>query len=373
MAEIIMCRHGYTPANADKSNGSVSIRDMIYYDELCPLDIEYGTKQVDELGEFLSNRYSNKKILVCYSPYYRTRETKHHVVDFLNKNNDVHTQCVPAIREINQGLNYAKFRSSFAEDDYESQFFYDNIKGKNRIGTSYMQGESEAEVRQRVRHFSRKLKDYSSSSKYDGEDYDAIIVISHSTTIKAIYYDMYRKSTGLKTTTASAIKVDENPELLFKPKTQVPDDYVVDFSKYSDYFKLREFYGHLRDLRSNKQFYSYFGEHKLMPIIEETSKLGGIDQEITVLPGNTAKKGLYLIDCNSKQEKTLQDSKSTRTFWVLDGEGEFIVGDNIINVGKGGLIKISPNTPFSYVGQMKLIEKVQPDCCEENIKDENGM
>lgn len=367
MGEIILCRHGYTPANADSCNGDVKIRDVIYYDELCPLEKRYGRKQVDELGQFLAENYSGKKILLCYSPHYRTRETMNHVKEFLAQHNEVSTCCVPAIREINQGLNYAKFRKSFDSDDFEAQFFYDHIKGTHRVGMSYMQGESEREVRQRVRRFSQALKEYEKTSQFNGAEYDLLVAISHSTTIKAIYYDMYRKSSGVKMTTASAMKVSDNPELVFKPKTQVPEDYVVDFDEYKDYFKLREFYEHLDSLRSDIKFHAFFGGHIRMPLVEETSVINGCGENGIVLPGNTERRGMYLIDSCIGRDYFAYDKKSTSTYWVLEGEGEFDIAGKKLSVKKGDLIFIPPFTTFYYKGKMKLVAKAEPNLQKDNI------
>ena len=359
MAEIILCRHGYTPANADSSNGDVSIRDMIYYDEMCPLEINYGRKQADELGDFLSGEYNNKKIMVCYGPYYRTRETKHHVVEKLKQNNDVKTLCVPAIREINQGLNYANFRDSFDADDYEAQFFYDNIKGKNRVGISYLQGESESEVRQRVRSFANKLKEFEKTSKFDGEEYDLLVAISHSTTIKAIYYDMYKKSLGFKTSTASATKISEYPELIFKPQTQVPENFVVDFRQYEDYFKLRSLYEPVLSLKQDVKFHAFFGSHIPLPLLEDVDFSKGVGEtKISLSP--TGKNSFHLIESRLGKDSYSLNKKSSSTFWILDGDGSFDIDGKVMKVQAGDIVRVNPNSTYYYNGQMKMVEKCEP-------------
>jgi len=367
MAEVILCRHGYTPANADMWDENFVIRDAIYYDELCPLDRRYGVKQAEELGEFLSENYSDKKILLCYSPHYRTRETKSRVYGHLSKNNDVTTLCVPAIREINQGLNYAKLRSMFAEDDYEAQDFYDKRKTANKIAISYLQGESELDVRRRVRHFASKLREYQETSMFDGEDYDLVVAITHSTTIKGIYYGMYRKPTGIKMPTAGAIKAGEMPELIFKPKTQAPENYMTDLNKYNDYFRLRIFYNHIDKLKSDLKFHAFFGNHIYMPIVDDTQTIEKSGESVTSLPINTDKKGLYLVDSVFGRDAYTYDKKSTSIYWVLEGSGEFEIEGKILAVKAGDIVKIPPNTTFYYKGKMRLIEKVEPNIQSENV------
>lgn len=367
MAEVILCRHGFTPANNAGWNKQKGIDETIYYDELCPLDEKYGKTQTDELGEFLSEKYKGKKLLVCYSPYYRTRQTMEHVLDKLSKNANVTTCKVDTIREINQGLNYARTKEMFDEHDFDAQRFYTDMKSPYKVATTYLQGESETDVRRRVRRFANQLKDYQTSGEINGEDYDVVVVVTHETVMHSLYYDMYGRPDGLKIPTASAVIADENPEVLFVPETSVPKGYMVDFEDYSDYFRLRYFYDKMLELKSDVKFHAFFGGHIDMPIVEDTVTFEKSGESLTILPGNTDKRGMFLIDCSLGQDAYAYDKKSTSTYYILDGEGEFDINGKIQKVKKGDVVIIPPNTTFYYKGKMQLIEKMTPNFQEENV------
>ena len=360
MAEILLCRHGFTPSNNANRNQQSGIREVIRYDELCPLEKHYGKQQAEEMGEFLADRYKNKKILVCYSPYYRTRETMHHVLKHLDKDNQIDTKCIPAIREINQGLTYAKSRKMYAEDDWEIQNFFD-FQNANKVPSQYPQGESELDVRRRVNHYARQLRDYRETSTFDDKEYDAVVVITHETVAKSIYYAMFRRPLEVRQTTASVLRVDESPELVFAPKTNVPDGFNVDFAEYNDYFRLRNFYDKMRDLKSDIKFHAFFGGHINMPLVEETKTYENMGESITMLPNGTDSRGMYLVDSNMDFNEPTCNNLSKSTFYVLDGDGTFDIDKKSINVSAGDVVVVPRNSVCSYKGKMLLVQKMEPN------------
>jgi mannose-6-phosphate isomerase-like protein (cupin superfamily) len=46
---------------------------------------------------------------------------------------------------------------------------------------------------------------------------------------------------------------------------------------------------------------------------------------------------------------------SDRVFYILEGDGEFTVGDEVFMVGSTDVVVIPKNTIFDYSGKMKLI------------------
>lgn len=368
MAEIILCRHGFTPANNAGWNKQKGIDEDFYYDEYCPLDEKYGVKQVDELGTFLAERLQGKKVLVCYSPYYRTRQTASHILEKIADKCDIDLMPVPAIREINQGLNYARPKNAFDEDDYEAQTFFDDMKSAHKVATSYLQGESELEARRRVRPFSKELKNYMQQNDSNEEQYDVILVVTHETIMHSIMYHIYGQPDGLKILTAGAVELGkQEPSVIFAPETAVPKGYNVNNNDYADYFRLRSFYDKMLELKQDERFCAFLGGFIQMPLVDETMTFEKKGETLTILPGNTEKKGLFFIDSSLGQDAYTYDKKSTSTYYVLDGDGEFDINGNKLSVKTGDIVTIPPNTIFYYKGKMKLIEKMTPNFQAENV------
>lgn len=361
MAKIILCRHGFTPANNVGWNKQKGIDETFYYDEFCPLDETYGVKQVDELGEFLAGELQGKKVMVYLSPYYRTRQTASHIFSKIGDEcSSIDIMEVPAIREINQGLNYARLKE---EDDYEAEL----RKGPNKVGISYRQGESEVEARRRVRRFSNKLVDYMQTGETEGEAYDVVLVVTHETIMHSIMYNMYGKEDGLKILTAGAVEIEGEPKVIFAPETSVPKGYKVKLEDYKDYFRLRSFYDLMFELKQDEKFQAFLGKRIELPLAEETVTFEKSGETLTILPGNTDKKGFFLIDSSLGQDAYAYDKKSTSTYYVLDGEGEFDINGAKLKVKKGDIVTIPPKTVFYYKGKMKLIEKMTPNFQAENV------
>jgi len=61
------------------------------------------------------------------------------------------------------------------------------------------------------------------------------------------------------------------------------------------------------------------------------------------------------VDCFENHEKVYVKN-SHRLYFVIEGEGEFNVGDNKYSVKQKDVILIEPMTKYSYKGKMKLFE-----------------
>ena len=57
--------------------------------------------------------------------------------------------------------------------------------------------------------------------------------------------------------------------------------------------------------------------------------------------------------------------KSTMFYYIIDGNGEFEIESNKIEVAKNDLIEILPKQKYSYRGNMKMLE-IQSNSFDEN-------
>ena len=86
--------------------------------------------------------------------------------------------------------------------------------------------------------------------------------------------------------------------------------------------------------------------------------------------GNTPEHGEFFINSLEGHYCFSYSDVSTHTYHVLDGDGTFIVGDEQIPVKSGATVTIKPNTVYTYMGKMLLIEEMEPNFipeCEHEI------
>lgn len=76
--------------------------------------------------------------------------------------------------------------------------------------------------------------------------------------------------------------------------------------------------------------------------------------------------GLVLVDTATGHNQEFYDKISTFHYIVLEGKGSFFLDDEEVNVSKGDLISISPNTRIYYKGKMKMILVTNPPWQAEN-------
>jgi mannose-6-phosphate isomerase-like protein (cupin superfamily) len=65
----------------------------------------------------------------------------------------------------------------------------------------------------------------------------------------------------------------------------------------------------------------------------------------------TASASIIEVDGRHGKGKT---TVSDRIFYILEGEGEFVVGDEVFPVQSTDVIVVPKNTSFDYSGKMKL-------------------
>ena len=74
---------------------------------------------------------------------------------------------------------------------------------------------------------------------------------------------------------------------------------------------------------------------------------------------NTAEKQGFLaleVLVHGTHERTRMLEGTTRTYYVIEGEGTFTIGDTVHEVKKGDLFVIPAGGEYEYQGNMKLLE-----------------
>lgn len=224
MCYIYLIRHGFSPANNASYNGQKGLRE-IAEDKDMPLEIKYGRKQAEEIGEFLRN--IKGKILVLASPYRRVQETMKIALSKVNFNYDL--KICDELREINSGVHYARTKKELLNLYPEAKEVLDNLH-KDFLGTKYLNGESQYDVRDRVKNISLEIKRI--------KNYDNIIVFGHGTANRWLLYWITGKYIDHALKNGEIIKVNGNSyETIFIPKTIAPLGYMVDIEKHKELVK----------------------------------------------------------------------------------------------------------------------------------------
>lgn len=86
-----------------------------------------------------------------------------------------------------------------------------------------------------------------------------------------------------------------------------------------------------------------------------------------IIPNDNEEKcGVYLVESIQGHDCYSYNTISTHIYNIIDGEGEFVIGDEIVVVKKGSNVKIEPNKTFYYKGKMLMLLTMTPDFKEEN-------
>lgn len=163
---IIIFRHGESEANVD---------DTIYGSKPDHLTVltDKGIKQAEALSCELEKYVVGKRALLCGSPYMRSRQTSHAVMDHfkIKFNNNMPYHEDPCIREQEWGNFFTPDDSDrkLAERRRHSYFFY-------RIDD----GESGADVYNRTLVFKRTLRDLIKDAQDVNAPYDVVLISAHS-------------------------------------------------------------------------------------------------------------------------------------------------------------------------------------------------
>ena len=222
MSDIYLIRHGFTPANNASYNGQNNLF-TIADNRNMPLDIVYGRKQAKEIGNYLKN--IKGKILIYVSPYRRCKETlKIALKDISNISEIVE---IEDLREIDSGVHYARTKNEVLSMYPDSIKVYESKK-IDPLGTKYLYGESELDVKNRVKSIALEIKKVSKRNEYDN-----IFVFGHGSVNRWLSYwicDDYINHT-LKNGEIIEIK-NGKQKTIFIPSLVVPVGYIVDIEKH---------------------------------------------------------------------------------------------------------------------------------------------
>jgi len=224
MPNIYLIRHGFTPANNASYNGQKYLY-TIAKDKDMPLEMEYGRKQALEIGEYLS--HLDGKTLILVSPYRRTKETLEIALSKLKM--DYEIKVCDELKEINSGVHYGKTKEEMLEMYPESSLVYEGLKN-DFFGTKYLQGESQLDVKERVKGIANRIKEISESNKYSN-----ILIFGHGTANRWICYWITGNYIDHPLKNGEIIMIKNNLyETVFIPKTLVPLGYMVDIDKHKE-------------------------------------------------------------------------------------------------------------------------------------------
>ena len=396
--KLHLVRHGYTPNNHAGYTGQ-NLRYFFKHDEYCPLEKKYGIDQVKELGQYINGILSGRKVLFIVSPYYRSRETLHYILESIDSLENCEVIMEKSLIEINQGLQYGypktkkyDFDNLTEEDlkeiqslpEYEQEVIYAMGLQKSRSKQGYdseyipyMQGESLSDVRRRTRHFAKQLKKI-----VDSGEYDDVVIISHNTVLKTIYRYMKGHELTSKTFTASAITLEEGKDdIQFNPTLMVPKEHVIDTDDYKNYKMIYDMQKSIDSKKADISFQRYIGGRSLqMPTEEDCVFIQKEGETLVILPNNNEQQGYFYIDTSFGQDYITMDKGSESTYYILEGCGTFFVkspGESeyreiFVSASEGtNIITISPNTIFYYESDLeqplKMFERMRPNFKEENI------
>ena len=86
--------------------------------------------------------------------------------------------------------------------------------------------------------------------------------------------------------------------------------------------------------------------------------------QLTIPSDNKDDHGYFFIN-SIKGHDSYSYNEGTLIYHILDGDGKFIIEDNIVLVKKGDVITIEPNKVFTYMGKMLLILEMLPNFNEK--------
>lgn len=78
---------------------------------------------------------------------------------------------------------------------------------------------------------------------------------------------------------------------------------------------------------------------------------------------------ITIEDCFLGHDTYHTNVRSSKIYYVLEGEGTYKIDGQIISVKKEDLIEIPPNTEFVFAGKMKLLLIMEPAFRAQDGKD----
>lgn len=88
--------------------------------------------------------------------------------------------------------------------------------------------------------------------------------------------------------------------------------------------------------------------------------------QLVIPSDNTDEYGEFFIHSIKGHDCYSYNSESEDIYNIIDGEGKFIIEDQVLKVHPGDTIKIEPNQVFTYIGNMIMILEMIPNFKEEN-------
>ena len=85
---------------------------------------------------------------------------------------------------------------------------------------------------------------------------------------------------------------------------------------------------------------------------EPSFRQDGLDGYTYPLPHTDMQ--VNFIDCYEKHERYCSYAGAF-VYYILDGKGQYKIGDELLDVKQGDLIEIPADTKFTYKGKMKLL------------------
>lgn len=134
------------------------------------------------------------------------------------------------------------------------------------------------------------------------------------------------------------------------------------------HFRIEQINRAIEKFSNDKDFVNFLGQHR-QSIVQEELIVIQKNGEFLAIPqqGNTKEKGIFYIDSFYGQDSFSYDKKSTSTYWVLAGEGEFTIAGIKRKVKAGDKVIVPNNTIFYYSGDMQLVERMEPNFEEGNV------
>lgn len=224
MSDIYLIRHGFTPANNASYNGQKRLRE-IAEDRYMPLEMKYGREQAEEIGKYLN--IIKGKTLVLVSPYRRTRETMN--IALSENDFEYESKVCDDLAEINSGVHYARTKEELLNLYPDAEEVLNKLH-EDPLGTVYLNGESQYNVRDRVKNIGLEIKKISESNEYEN-----IIVFGHGTVNRWLSYWITGKYIDHVLKNGEIIKISNNDyETVFLPNAFVPLGYMVDIEKHKE-------------------------------------------------------------------------------------------------------------------------------------------
>jgi mannose-6-phosphate isomerase-like protein (cupin superfamily) len=98
---------------------------------------------------------------------------------------------------------------------------------------------------------------------------------------------------------------------------------------------------------------------------EDVQKKNKFSINLDVYP-NIDDCGIVVVNTEEGHNQEFYDIQSTFTYIVLEGNGTFFLDDEPINVDKGDIISVQPNTRIYYKGKLKMVLITNPAWRPEN-------